>query len=130
MKRRFCQIVSDEDLDQAEADIRDWGYPRALVAGERENSVFLGFGIDLITWLNADGGTGLNWHLVIDPKSRGRFSAKEVDRYFCGLDTIAELLGATHLQATLTSSQRKLRIYCARRGWSENDRGYIRSLED
>lgn len=130
MKRRFCQIVDDDQLDQAEADIRDWGYPRALLEGERKKSVFLGFGPDLITWLNADGDTGLNWHLVIDPKSRGRFNAEEVDRYFAGLDTIADLLGATHLQATLTSEQKKLRNYCARRGWSENDRGYIRSLED
>ncbi len=129
MRRRFCQIVEPDDLKQAVAEIRDWGYPRELGEGEVEQSIFLGFGVDLITWLNRDGDTGLNWHIVIDPKSRGRFTAEEVDRYFWGLDTIADLMGASHLQATLAPEMRKLRIYCARRGWSENDGGYIRSLE-
>lgn len=129
MRRRFTQIVEPVDLDQAVADIIDWGYPRELVEGEREQSVFLGFGPDLLCWLNSHG-TGLNWHLVIDPKSRGRFSAEEVDRYFHGLETIADLLGANHLQAILRPEWGRLRNYCARRGWRENDEGYIRVLED
>ena len=130
MRRRFCQIVDEVELDQLLADIRDWGYPRGLVEGERENSVFLGFGPDLITWLNAHGETGLNWHIVIDPKARGRFSAEEIHRYFAGLYTIADLLGASYLLAMLNKDQTALRNYCARRGWRENEDGYIRSLED
>ncbi len=83
----------------------------------------------MLCWLN-NHGTGLNWHIVINPKMRGRYTAAEIDRYFHGLETIAELLGATHLQAILRPEWRALRIYCARRGWRENDEGYIRLLED
>lgn len=126
MRRRFSQVVDKDELDAVESDISAWGYPRALVDGERDQSTFLRYGDDCIFWLNIHAETGLNFHICIDPSSRGKLNGR---RLFTGIEVIAELLGASHLQAVLIhSDEPKLKNYCARLGWRENEQGYIRFL--
>lgn len=124
--RRFSQVVDDDELDAMESDLTTWGYPRGLVEGEREHSTFIRYGDDCIFWFNIHAETGLNFHVCVDPSSRGKISYR---RFFTGVEVIAELLGASHLQATLVERDEiELRSYCQRLGWRKNEQGYIRLL--
>ena len=126
-RRRFYEIVDDAEREVVAKDIAAWGYYRELVEHELEVSVFVRYGHDCIIWLNEHGESGLNFHIVIEPHSRGSLSSR---RLFMGLEVIAELLGAQYLQASLYPGDDVNRNYCARLGWRENDEGYVRFLGD
>lgn len=123
--RRFTELLEDDERRAGIKDAMAWGYPREIEEREIGASVWVRYGPDCIFWLNGVSEDELGLHIAIRPESRGSLSGR---RLFIGIETIAQLCGATNLRALLPPGSEPLRLYLHRLGWRDYEGGMIRNL--